>query len=164
MSVRVSPRNSPSSQPRFWLTMIMKKSTIGCEKSNFHDKLKQLLFSPALGNFWISLNLPCWTLFPIWHPAKNLDQNDKSLKVLHKRWKLPMSFPFIIHKPPIEQDWSSLPSCRVAKCQLFHTEQNLKTNYYPKKSAWISTILALLSKKTYNKGNFGEQLLRTISN
>ena len=77
ISVRVSPRKSPSSQPRSWITGIMKKLTFECENSNFHYKLKSLLFSLALGDFWINSNLPCWTSSPIWfwHPERDLEQS-----------------------------------------------------------------------------------------
>ena len=41
---------------------------------------------------------------------------------------------------------------RVAKCQIFYTEQDLQTEYYPKKGA---TILALLDNKSDSKDGFG---------
>jgi len=41
---------------------------------------------------------------------------------------------------------------RVAKCQIFYTEQNLQTEFYPKKGA---TILALLDNKSDSKDGFG---------
>ena len=43
---------------------------------------------------------------------------------------------------------------RVAKCQIFYTEQNLQTKFYPKKSAKTATIFALKLNKTNNMDTF----------
>ena len=53
---------------------------------------------------------------------------------------------------------------RVAKCQIFYTEQNHQTKFYPKKSMQIATILALKLNKTNKMDIFGEQLLAILPN
>ena len=53
---------------------------------------------------------------------------------------------------------------RVAKSHFFFTEKNLQTKFYPRKSAYIWTILALKLIKTNTKDSFGKQMLTTLSN
>ena len=52
---------------------------------------------------------------------------------------------------------------RVAKCQIFYTEQIFQTEFYPKKSAQIATNLAPRRNKINTKGYFRKQKLNILN-